>query len=103
MKLYNDVNADYVKGILFSLPFSSTWHAVMKMLVRLFRIQQVYSSKQFQQELFTKEENGELETKRVLDNFRMPKLQEIFTTIATVCHCYERLADLRNVFAIILL
>ena len=34
---------------------------------------------------------------------RMPKLQEIFTTVAIVCHCYERLAALKNVFTIILL
>ena len=33
----------------------------------------------------------------------MPKLQEIFTTVAIVCHRYERLAVLQNVFAIILL
>ena len=33
----------------------------------------------------------------------MPKLQEIFTTVAIMCHPYERLAFLRNVFAIILL
>ena len=30
---------------------------------------------------------------------RMPKLQEIFTTVAIVCHRYERLAVLQNVFA----
>ena len=33
----------------------------------------------------------------------MPKLQEIFTTVAIVCLRYERLAVLQNVFAIILL
>ena len=33
----------------------------------------------------------------------MPKLQEIFTTVAIMCHPYERLAFLQNVFAIILL
>ena len=33
----------------------------------------------------------------------MPKLQEIFTTVANVCLRYERLAVLQNVFAIILL
>ena len=37
------------------------------------------------------------------DNLRMPKLQEIFTSVAIVCHRYERLAVLQNVFAIILL
>ena len=29
----------------------------------------------------------------------MPKLQEIFTTVAIVCLRYERLAVLQNVFA----
>ena len=38
-----------------------------------------------------------------LDYLRMPKLQETFTTVAIVCHRYERLAVLQNVFAIILL
>ena len=41
--------------------------------------------------------------KKVLDNLRMPKRQEIFTTVAIVCHRYERLAVLQNFFAIILL
>ena len=44
-----------------------------------------------------------METGRVFDNLRMLKLQEIFTSVAIVCHCYERLAVLQNVFAIILL
>ena len=44
-----------------------------------------------------------METGRVFDNLRMPKLQEIFTSVAIVCHCYERLAVLQNVSAIILL
>ena len=35
---------------------------------------------------------GETETKRVLDNLRMSELQEIFTTVAIVCHRHERLA-----------
>ena len=69
------------------------------MFVRLFRI----SSKKVQQEPFTRKENGETGTKRALDYFRMPKLQEIFTTAAIVFHRYERLAVLQNVFAIILL
>ena len=44
-----------------------------------------------------------METGRVLHNLRMPKLQEIFTSVAIVCHRYERLTVLQNVFAIILL
>ena len=42
----------------------------------------------------TKKKNGETETKRVLDNLRMPKVQEIFTTVSVVCHRYERLTVL---------
>ena len=42
-----------------------------------------------------KKKNGETETKRVLDNLRMPKVQEIFTTVSVVCHRYERLAVLQ--------
>ena len=38
-----------------------------------------------------RKKNGETETKfkRALHNLRMPKLQEIFTTVAIVCHRYE--------------
>ena len=46
---------------------------------------------------------GEREKKRALDYLRMSKLQEIFTTVAIVCHRYARLAVLQNVVAIILL
>ena len=42
-----------------------------------------------------KKKNGETETKRVLDNLRMPKVQEIFTTVSVVCHRYERLPVLQ--------
>ena len=52
------------------------------------------------QELFTKKRNGEKERKRALYNLRMPKLHEIFTTVAIVFRRYERLAVLQNVFAI---
>ena len=40
--------------------------------------------------------------KKALDYLGMPRLQEIFTAVAIVCHLYERLAVLQNVFAIIL-
>ena len=56
---------------LFSL-FCSTWCAVLKMFVRLFRIKQVRALQNAQQELFKKTKNGETEAKRVLDNLRMP-------------------------------
>ena len=42
-------------------------------------------------------------TWQAIDYLTMPKLQEIFTTVAIVCLRYERLAVLQNVFAIILL
>ena len=94
---------DDVTWNLFSL-FCSTWRAVLKMFVRFsFGLKQVKSSKNVQQELFTVQKNGETGTKRALDYFRMPKLQEIFTTAAIVFHRYEIFAVLQNVFAIILL
>ena len=70
-----------VTGNLFNL-FCSKWRAVLKILVRLFRIKQVKASKKAKQELFTKRHNEEREKKRVLDNLRKLKLQEIFTTLA---------------------
>ena len=42
------------------------------------------ASKKVQKELFTKIKNGEMKAKRVLDNLKMPKLREIFTTVASV-------------------
>ena len=59
--------------------------------------------KKVKQELITKKKSGETETKRALENLRMPKVQEIFTTVAIVCHRDERLAVSQNFFAIILL
>ena len=38
-----------------------------------------------------------------VDNLRTPKPQEIFIPVAIMCHRYERLTVLQNVFAIILL
>ena len=93
---------DDVTRNLFSL-FCSTWRAVLKMFVRLFQIKASESLKKRISKSYLKEKNGEKERKRVLYNLRMPKLQEIFTTVAIVCHRYERLDVLQNVFAIILL
>ena len=93
---------DDVTGNLFSL-FCSTWHAVLKMFVRLFRIE---ASESFGKSLagaISKKKNGETETKKAIDYLTMPKLQEIFTTVAIVCLCYKRLAVLQNVFTILLL
>ena len=91
---------DDVTGNLFSL-FCPTSRRVLKMFVRLFRIEQVKASKKRYQELFANEKNGEMETKRVLDNVRMSKLQEILTIVSIECHRYERLelAILHNVVA----
>ena len=67
----------------------------------LFRLKQVIALKKVKQELFTKKENEETKSKRALENLRMSKVQEIFTTVAIVCHRYERLAVSQDVFAII--
>ena len=42
---------------------------------------------------------GETETKRVLDNLGMSKLQVIFTTVTIVCYRYERLAVCKKTFS----
>ena len=73
------------------------------MSVRLLWIKQVKASKKSLSGAIYNEQNGEMEAKRVPDNLRMSKLQEIFTTVAIVCHRYKTLAVLQNVFAIILL
>ena len=52
--------------------------------------------KKVKQELLTKKKNRETERKRALENLRMPKVQEIFTTVAIVYHRYERLAVSQN-------
>ena len=61
---------DDVTGNLFNL-FCSKWRAVLKILVRLFRIKHLKASKKAKQELFTNRKNRERETKRVLDNLRL--------------------------------
>ena len=55
------------------------------------------------QKLFSSKKNGENGAERLIDNLKMPELEEISTTVAIVCYRYERLAVLQNVFAIILL
>ena len=50
----------------------STWLALLKMFVRLFRIRQMRALQNVQQELFKRTKKGETEAKRVLDNLRMP-------------------------------
>ena len=115
--LYNDVNATRV--VIGRRPWSirvqiHRWrHAKLGLFVLFnmarfwkclwdyFGLKQVKSSKKVQQKLFTRNKNGETGTKRALDYFRMPKLQEIVTTAAILFHRYERIAVLQNVFAII--
>ena len=58
---------DDVMGDLFSL-FCSTWHALLKTFVRLFRIKASKSLEKTLPELFTKQKNGEKENKRALYN-----------------------------------
>jgi len=44
--------------------------------------------------MILKYRDGETETKNILGNLKIPKLEEIFFRVAIVCHCYERLAVL---------
>ena len=91
-----------VTGNSFSL-FCSKWRAVLNMFVRLFRIK-LSESLKFYQKLFTKTKIGETDTNRAIDYLRMPKLPKSSKQLPSrVCHRYERLAVLWNVFAIILL
>ena len=60
------------------------------MFTRVFQCKEVKASKKGLQELVTKRNNRETKTNRVLDDLKMPKLKEIFMTVATTCHCYDR-------------
>ena len=51
--------------------------------------------------IYKEKKKGEIKAKRVLDNLRMSKVQEISTSVAIVCHPFERLNILQNDFAII--
>ena len=73
------------------------------MFLRLFRIKANESLDKGLARAIYEEEKWSREKKRALDYLRMSKLQEIFTTVAIVCHRYARLAVLQNVVAIILL
>ena len=64
---------DVVRGNLFSL-FCSTWRAVLKMFVRLFRIEASESLDKSLAGAIYKGQNWESETKRALDYLRRPKL-----------------------------
>ena len=94
---------DDVTGNLFTL-FCSTWCAVLKMFLRLFRIK---ASKGLEENLavaiYREEKWRKGEKKSSLQLNNAYKLQKIFTTVAIVSHRFERLAVLQNIFAIILL
>ena len=59
------------------------------MVARLFRIKQVKTTKKIWQNSFSSKKNGENRTKRVLDNLKMPELEEIFLTVAIVSSLRE--------------
>ena len=79
---------DDVTENLFSL-FCSTWLAVFKMFVRLYRIKASKSLKKISRSYLQRRKIEKRRQKEVFKNLRMPKLQEIFTTVANVCHRYE--------------
>ena len=49
-------------------------------------IKQAKALRKVKQEIVTTKQMKKQETKRVLDNLRMPKQQEIFTTVAIAFH-----------------
>lgn len=71
---------------LFSL-FCSKSRAVLEMFARLIGLVSDYGSEGL-------EKNGKTKTKTILDDLKMPKVEEIFPTVAIVCHRCERLAVL---------
>ena len=77
---------DEVTGNLFSL-FWSTWRAVLKMFLRLFRIKASESlEKSLAGPIYKEEKWRNWDKKSSWPLNWMPKLQEIFTTVAIVCH-----------------
>ena len=66
--------------------------------MRLFRLKEVIALEKVKQELFTKKKSGETETKRALENLRMPKVQEIFTTVPS-CVIAIRDSLFRKIFS----
>ena len=87
---------DDVTRNMFSL-FCSTWRAVLKMFVGLFRIKasEILEKSSTGGNYNRKKKWRKGDKKKTLDYFRMPKLREIFTTAAIVFHRYERLAVLQ--------
>ena len=86
---------DDVTGNFLNL-FCSKWRAVLKILVRLFRIKQVKASKKANQGLFTKRKNGERETKSLNYKKCLQQLPSHRVSSLPETRCFA------NVFAIIL-
>ena len=92
---------DVVRGNLFSL-FCSTWRAVLKMFVRLFRIEASESLEKNLAGAIYKGKNWEPETKRALDYLRRPKLviaprESLFCKMFSPLFCFEQEKTLKNV------
>ena len=83
---------DVSRNLLFC--FCSTGARFWKCL-RLFRIKESEKFEKSSTGAIYKKEKYRNGAKKALDYFRMPKLQEIFTTAAIVFHRYERLAVLQ--------
>ena len=115
--LYNDVNA--TRAVIGRCPWSIRvqihgWRHGKLVFFVLFNMARGFENvceiisdwdkwklrKKFSRSYLQRRKNGETETKKAIDYLAMPKLQEIFTTVAIVR--YERIAVLQNVFAIIL-
>ena len=77
--------------------FCPTWRAVLKMFATFFRIKQVLTSleKSLAWAVYKSKKNEDTETKKVLGDLKMPKLEEIFTSVAIAWHCHARLAVLK--------
>ena len=71
-----------------------------KCLWDFFGFKRVKTSKKFSRS-YLQRRKMEKRKKKALDYLGMPKLQEIFTTVAIVCPLYERLAVLQNVFSLV--
>ena len=88
--LYNDVNATCAVIGRYSWSIGvqiHAWHLRKLVFFVLFNISCGFGLRASES---LEKKNGEKERKRALHNLRMPKIEEIFTTVAIVCHCYER-------------
>ena len=75
---------DDVTGSLCSL-FYSIWRPVLKMFARSFRITKRRHRKKLNMSCLQRRKM-EKPGQRVLDDLKIPKLEEIFTTVAIECH-----------------